>query len=536
MVEFNKLKITPDGRNLEIDVAVKDLPYFEDVELDRIELYNQDNYNSNKPFHTIKIGETPTTKPVYPPVFSEEPESFFVVEDSLGHSILFPDTFHFEFNGKRYTYRNFMVEDNGKLIYSIKGILLPPPPESGNLCSFKVTGYLGDTVEGLKDSTVVLEATPPTEVDTWITISMLEPFYNKEVNLGNYLIELVKNRYPETPSFIPKNALAIGKILGDEEGINFYKPVYDLYKIGEEDIPNTDNDGDIIRGKDYIKEAGDPITPLQYAPPSQASSGSYWGDMYIAEDIFFVINDKEISIFNIDLSDDTNFYQPKIKQFYSPFQYTDENGDIITVSENTTVEIIAKVRGKIFRDIINPEHAGVFDLLPAEGVASRIMLGIMLEAMLQMEGIPEDDLSITVFLEEFEVPREDLNKPDKIKTYNTIIKDIDLLQPSFTNDLIFVKVYTKGLPSSDTPCGLDINPTIGVVSWLYPIWKKVLKTAQELKDNCTIPKHLIDFILLFKAFQTAVKTGNFVLAIKYWKRLYKKHINDRINTKCNCYG
>jgi hypothetical protein len=529
MVEFNKLKITPDGRNLEIDVSVKDLPYFEDVELDRIELYNQDNYNSNKPFHTIQIGNLPTTKPVYPPVFSEEPESFFITEDSLGHSVLFPDTFHFEFNGKIYTYRNFMFEDNGKPIYSITGILLPPPPESGKLCSFKVTSYSGDTIEGLKESTVILETTPPTEVDTWITTSILEPFYNKEVHLGNYLIELTKSYYPEIPSFIPKNALAIGKILGDEEGINFYKPVYDLYKIGEEDIPNNENEDDIIRGKDYLKEAGDSITVLQYTPPSQAS-GNFWIDMYCAEDIFFIINDKEISIFNIDLSGAENFYNPKYKHFYSSFQYTDENGNMVTVSENTIVEIVAKVRGKIFRDIINPEHSGRFGMMPNSlGIAfSRITISALKSIM--------ENTTIVSFLEEFEVPREDLNKSDKIKTYNTIIKDIDLLQPSFTNDLIFVKVYTKGLPSSDTPCGLDINPTIGVVSWLYPIWKKVLKTAQELKDNCIIPKHLIDFILLFKAFQTAIKTGNFVLAIKYWKRLYKKHINDRINTKCNCYG
>lgn len=533
MVEFNKLKITPDGRNLEIDVAVKDLPYFEDIELDRIELYNQDNYNSNKPFHTIKIGETPTTKPVYPPVFSEEPDSFFTTLDSLGHAVLFPDTFYFEFNGKRYTYRNFMMDDNGKLIYGITGILLPPPPESGKLCSFKVTSYLGDTVEGLKDSIVILETTPPTEVDTWITTSILEPFYNKEVNLGNYLIELVKNRYPETPSFIPKNALAIGKILGDEEIINFYKPVYDLYKIGEEDIPSTDNDDNIIRGKDYVKEAGDYITLVQYTPPSQASS-IYWMDIYCAEDIFFIINDKEVPLFNIDLSDTENFYKPKIKQFYSSFQYKDENGDIITVPENTTVEIIAKVRGKTIRDIINPEHAGIFTIQPDD--VDMHFTRIILHSLETFMILGSSEITSITFLEEFEVPREDLNKPDKIKTYNTIIKDIDLLQPSFTNDLIFVKVYTKGLPSPNTPCGLDINPTIGVVSWLYPIWKKVLKTAQELKDNCIIPKHLIDFILLFKAFQTAIKTGNFVLAIKYWKRLYKKHINDRINTKCNCYG
>lgn len=526
MVEFNKLKITPDGRNLEIDVAVKDLPYFENVELDRIELYNQDNYNSNKPFHTIQIGETPTTKPVYPPVFSEEPESFFLSVDSLGHGVLFPDTFYFEFNGKVYTFKDFMVEENGKNIYWIRGILLPPPPESGELCSFKIQQYLGDVVEGLEEATVILKATPPTEVDTWITSSLLEPFYNKEVDLGNYYIEHAKAHYPEIPIFIPKNVLAINKVLGDEEGINFYKPIYDLYEIGEEDISNNENEDNIIRGKDYLKEVKEIITPLTYASDD--------GDLlkyYCAEDLYTIINGKEIPLLNINIIDTDNVYSPNNKQFQSSFQYTDEDDNTVIIPETAIVEIIAKVKGKIFRNIL-PEYTGVFKKeipVPIE----RLFYNNYIEINENLLGM---SLPRKTFLEEFEVPREDLNKPDKIKTYNTIIRDIDLLQPSFTNDLIFVKVYTRGLPSLDIPCGLDINPTIGVVSWLYPIWKKVLKTTQELKDNCIIPKHLIDFILLFKAFQTAIKTGNFVLAIKYWKRLYKKHINDRINTKCNCYG
>lgn len=527
MVEFNKLKITPDGRNLEIDVAVKDLPYFENVELDRIELYNQDNYNSNKPFHTIQIWETPTTKPVYPPVFSEEPASFFLSIDSLGHGVLFPDTFYFEFNGKVYTFRDFMFEDNGKNIYYISGILLPPPPESGELCSYQIQRYLGDVVEGLEGATVILKATPPTEVDTWITSSLLEPFYNKEVILGNYFIELLKNSYPEIPIFIPKNALAINKVLGDEESVNFYKPIYDLYKIGEEGISNNENEDNIIRGKDYLKEVKEIITPLIYA--------SYDGDLhtyYCAEDLYVIINGKEIPLLNINIIDTDNFYSPNNKQFQSSFQYTDENDSIIIIPETTIIEIIAKVKGKIFRNIL-PEYTGVFTKEGMPRSLDRLIYNNIIEIIKNLYG---ESLPHKTFIEEFEVSREDLNKPDKIKTYNTIIRDIDLLQPSFTNDLIFVKVYTRGLPSPNTPCGLDINPTIGVVSWLYPIWKKVLKTTQELKDNCIIPKHLIDFILLFKAFQTAIKTGNFVLAIKYWKRLYKKHINDKINTKCNCYG
>lgn len=44
MVEFKELRITPDGKTLIIDVAVKDLPYYEDIQLEGIYIDTQDTY------------------------------------------------------------------------------------------------------------------------------------------------------------------------------------------------------------------------------------------------------------------------------------------------------------------------------------------------------------------------------------------------------------------------------------------------------------------------------------------------------------
>lgn len=122
-----------------------------------------------------------------------------------------------------------------------------------------------------------------------------------------------------------------------------------------------------------------------------------------------------------------------------------------------------------------------------------------------------------------------------VKNYKLFIKDVDILY-NLNKDLLFVEVYTKGLPSLDTPCGLDINPTIGAVAWFRPILNKILSHTKGITDRCEIPRSFMDFILLYRAFQLAIKTGNFKQAIKYWRMLFKKNLKDVITNKCTCHG
>lgn len=49
MLEFNELRITPDGKKLIVDVSVKDLSYYNDVYIDAIIIDTQDTYVVNGP-------------------------------------------------------------------------------------------------------------------------------------------------------------------------------------------------------------------------------------------------------------------------------------------------------------------------------------------------------------------------------------------------------------------------------------------------------------------------------------------------------
>lgn len=128
------------------------------------------------------------------------------------------------------------------------------------------------------------------------------------------------------------------------------------------------------------------------------------------------------------------------------------------------------------------------------------------------------------------------------KTINGNSKSIRLelgtgdLLPTLNDNLFFVYIKTKGTPSANTPCGMDNSITLGVTSNLYLLYQHAFSYIKELSNTCSIPKNFINFILQYKAFELAIRTGHYVEAIKYWKKFFMNIKDPVITTNCNCYG
>ena len=106
MVTFNELRITPDGNTLIIDVAIKDLRYYDNVGLDTILIDTQDTFTA----------EGPSSKAVkFPVVNSIDAESF---------EIEFGDTYNFKGTLKEGFLYTFKVPDRTGEYY-ISGELYP---------------------------------------------------------------------------------------------------------------------------------------------------------------------------------------------------------------------------------------------------------------------------------------------------------------------------------------------------------------------------------------------------------------------------
>lgn len=57
MVQFNELRITPDGQKLIIDVSVKDLEYYTNVYLDTVQIDTQDTFVESGPSSEVVYTE-----------------------------------------------------------------------------------------------------------------------------------------------------------------------------------------------------------------------------------------------------------------------------------------------------------------------------------------------------------------------------------------------------------------------------------------------------------------------------------------------
>lgn len=123
------------------------------------------------------------------------------------------------------------------------------------------------------------------------------------------------------------------------------------------------------------------------------------------------------------------------------------------------------------------------------------------------------------------------------KDINIIIPNIDTtIKNVFENNLLFVYIKTVGTPAPNTPCGMDNITTLGIVSNLYPLYQHTFSYIKELNNTCSIPKNFINYILQYKAFELAVKTGHYTEAIRYWKKFFMGIKDSVITSNCGCYG
>lgn len=112
------------------------------------------------------------------------------------------------------------------------------------------------------------------------------------------------------------------------------------------------------------------------------------------------------------------------------------------------------------------------------------------------------------------------------KKHIRLILNSENLNAPIKDNMFFVYVITSGEVSSDTPKELIKNPIVGVVVNLYPIYKEAMCYTKQIKDKCNISRSFVDYILKVKALDVSIKTGNFIEAIKYWNKLFKRPLSQ----------
>jgi hypothetical protein len=109
--------------------------------------------------------------------------------------------------------------------------------------------------------------------------------------------------------------------------------------------------------------------------------------------------------------------------------------------------------------------------------------------------------------------------------------------PSLSNNMFFVYVKAKGIPSINTPCGMDNEYTLGVTFNPCALYNSFMAYIKEINNTCELPKGFINIFLQFKAIELSVNTEHYAQAIEYYNKFIKnldKVSNGHIKS-CNCY-
>lgn len=123
---------------------------------------------------------------------------------------------------------------------------------------------------------------------------------------------------------------------------------------------------------------------------------------------------------------------------------------------------------------------------------------------------------------------------DKLKHIKLYLTAQDL-GVNLSKDMLFIYTIATGTPAPDTPCNCDVNKILSVVYNDYEVYKSIIPLVKEISIECSNSVSFITKELQIKAIEYAIKSSNYLLAIKYWKKYFMNNINA-VSKKCNCNG
>lgn len=120
--------------------------------------------------------------------------------------------------------------------------------------------------------------------------------------------------------------------------------------------------------------------------------------------------------------------------------------------------------------------------------------------------------------------------PSRVSHIRLALSEQDCNNINFKDSMLFIYVITSGEPTSPYEEKTQIMGTLINLEYVY---KQALLNLRQVENDCCIPKNFIDFMLRYKALELCVQTGNYVQAIKYWKKFF---INKKVTFNRCCYG
>ena len=109
---------------------------------------------------------------------------------------------------------------------------------------------------------------------------------------------------------------------------------------------------------------------------------------------------------------------------------------------------------------------------------------------------------------------------------------------NLNKDMLFIYSTASGFIPEDKPDVIKYitNTILNVVVNTYEVYKSIVPLIKEIAETCKEPTSFINRELQIKAVEYSIKNGNYLLAIKYWKKYFMDNTITSSSNKCNCNG
>lgn len=117
-----------------------------------------------------------------------------------------------------------------------------------------------------------------------------------------------------------------------------------------------------------------------------------------------------------------------------------------------------------------------------------------------------------------------------------LVVDKNMIDADLSKDMLYVYFHVSGIPSANTPCGLDNPYTLGATFNERIIYNRMIEYTKEIANTCEIPMGFINMILQLEAIKVSIETGNYVTANKFYNKLINSQSSSTSNINCKCHG
>lgn len=135
---------------------------------------------------------------------------------------------------------------------------------------------------------------------------------------------------------------------------------------------------------------------------------------------------------------------------------------------------------------------------------------------------------------------QDMTEYDVIKSGKHRHLRLEFPLKGYENNLLYVWVQADedsfDVEAATAPCEWGRSTVISPVVNTQYLYSTLMNSVRQIEDTCNVPKDFINDFFRLQSIETALQSGHFEMANKYWNMFFKKDVvkHTHFHKPCGC--